>query len=52
MSDCASKVRVAWATYGDKLLVLGVLAVGGKHSDESLLSVESLEDFVKSLDKS
>lgn len=36
-------------TYGDKLLVLGVLTVGGEHGDESLLSVESLQDLVQSL---
>ena len=40
------------ATYGDKLLVSGVLAVGGEHGDKSLLSVKSLQDLVESLNKS
>ena len=40
------------ATYGDKLLVSGVLAVGGEHGDQSLLSVKSLKDLVESLNKS
>ena len=39
-------------TYGDKLLVSGVLAVGGEHGDQSLLSVKSLQDLVESLNKS
>ena len=40
------------ATYGDKLLVSGVLAVSGEHGDQSLLSVKSLKDLVESLNKS
>ena len=39
-------------TYGDKLLVLGILAVTGENGTESLLSVEGLQDLVQSLDKS
>ena len=39
-------------TYGDKLLVPRVLAVGGEHGDQSLLSVKSLQDLVESLNKS
>ena len=40
------------ATYSDKLLVLGILAVGSENGTKSLLSIEGLQDLVQSLDKS
>ena len=53
VSDDAIKVKSdGAATYGDKLLVSGVLAVSGEHGDQSLLSVKSLKDLVESLNKS
>lgn len=36
---------------GHELLVLGIVAVVGENAKECLLSVESLADFVESLDK-
>ena len=43
-----------WAvcTYGNKLLVFGILAISGENADKSLLSVKCLKDLVESLDKS
>lgn len=52
MADAADVKSDRAATYGDKLLVSGVLAVGGEHGDQSLLSVKSLKDLVESLNKS
>ena len=40
------------ATYSDKLLVLGILAVGSENGTKSLLSIEGLQDLIQSLDKS
>ena len=37
---------------GDELLVLGIFAVRGEDADKSLLSVESLENFIESLNES
>ena len=38
-------------TYGDEFLVLGVLAVSSEHADESLLSIESLENLIEALNE-
>ena len=42
----------SYFTYIDKSLVLWILTVRGENAKESLLTVESLADFVKSLDES
>lgn len=39
-------------TYGDELVVLGVLAVGGQNADQGLLAVEGLADLVQALHES
>ena len=39
-------------TYGDELLVLGILAVSSENTAKSLLSIQSLQDLVQSLDES
>lgn len=39
-------------TYGDELLVLGIFAILGEDAANSLLAIQSLADFVETLNKS
>jgi hypothetical protein len=48
-SDNGDTVRLGES--GDELLVLGIIAVFSEDTKESLLAVESLADFIESLDE-